>query len=268
MTLAAEHYRALLAQRELPQTMAAEDASQVLREIITDTQQLTLSQLSTSTERQLGSILFSHEAGLVSALGTVNEPTLKKQPSQTSSPLNITFLLLAILTAVAAAAMSWESNAYIWSIFMGCSALLSGGAYFTPRKKTPAQIEQGVDTRLLFGLAERRMEAIDRDLDAFLSIPTEAVGGDDSIVHLITLANKLKMEDPDSVPDELMTSITALSIANGYDFVEFCEETENLFDTMPTKRETRTIVPAVLKNGSLIARGMAIVTMTDEAEDA
>ena len=113
----------------------------------------------------------------------------------------------------------------------------------------------------LLSLISRRMEAIDRDLDAFLSIPAEANSSDDSMVHIITLANSLKRADADSVPDELMTAISALSLSKGYEFIDFSPESEAFFDTMPTKRETRTIVPAVVKDQVLIARGMAIVNI-------
>ncbi|MBQ3667741.1 MAG: hypothetical protein II920_00800, partial [Clostridia bacterium] len=130
------------------------------------------------------------------------------------------------------------------------------------------RVTQNVNMEQALLLASRRMEAIDRDLDAFLSIPTEGGDGDDSMVQIITLANSLKRADPDSVPDELMTAISALSLSRGYVFLDYNSETEAFFDTMPTKRETRTIVPAVLKDQTLVARGMAIVSMTGETEVA
>lgn len=267
MSLAAEHYRALLVEKKLPSAMNAEEAAQTLRDIVTETQQLTLSQLNTSTAKQLGSILFSHEGGLVSALGTINKPEIVKSPHRQKPVINLALLALGMLTAIAAVCLTWDAEQYLWSIFILFSALLFDGAYFAPRRQDKPELSQTVNTEQLFSLTERRMEAIDRDLDAFMSIPTEPMSADDSIVHLISLANKLKMEDPESVPDELMTAITALSISNGYDFIEYSDEVSDLFDVMPTKRESRTIVPAVMKNGSLIARGMAIVTMTPETED-
>jgi hypothetical protein len=119
----------------------------------------------------------------------------------------------------------------------------------------------------LLSLASRRMEAIDRDLDAFLSIPTEVSDADDSMVQIITLANSLKRGDPDSVPDELMTAISALSLSRGYQFLDYNAESEAFFDTMPTKRATRTIVPAVIRDKTLVARGMAIVSMGYTGEE-
>ena len=268
MSLAAEHYRALLEEKHLPAKMNAEDAVKLLREVVTDTQQLTLSQLPNSTARQLGSILFSHEAGLMAAFTTLNPPKIKKQKEERRLGLNPILLVLGLLMSAAAFYLGWDREFYILSLFVGAAALLSGGAYFVPKNQPKPVLEQTINTDALFSLVQRRMEAIDRDLDAFLSIPTGDAGGDDdAVVKLITLAIKLKIEDPDCVPDELMTAITALSIARGYEFLDYGEETEQYFDTMPTKRDTRTIVPAVLKNGNVIARGMAIVKMEAEAEE-
>lgn len=266
MSLAKEHYRALVESKPLPEQMDAIDAAATLKQLIGDTQQLTLSQLPSANARQLGSILFSHEAGLISALSTVNEPKIVKGKSRNIRSLNFVFIMLAMLTAIGAFYMVWQADLYLWALFIGASALLSGAAYFTPRKEEAPVIRQSVDMKALSALTERRMEAIDRDLDAFLSIPTESSGDDDAIVQIITLALGMKKQDPESVPDELMTAITTLSISRGYDFIDWTEDTEAFFDTMPTKRESRTIVPAVLKDGSLIARGMAIVKIDPNEE--
>ena len=162
---------------------------------------------------------------------------------------------------------TWTAKEYLWSVFILFAWILSAAAYFFPRKAVKEKLIQSVDTTALFSLAERRMEAIDRDLDAFLSIPTESTDSDDSVVRIITLAGSLKRADPESVPDELMTAITALSISKGYEYLEYTPENEALFDTMPTKRATRTIVPAVVKNKTLISRGMAIVSIGYSGED-
>ena len=266
MSLALEHYRALLQEKKLPESMETEDAARLLREVVTTTQQLTLSQLPSSNARQLGSILFSHEAGLVSALSTMNPPEIGRTEKNTPKQ-KLLMLGLSALLGLGALYFMWHAGEIIPALFVVAALGLAGYAFFAPAAKEKVTLRQSVNSDALFSLAERRMEAIDRDLDAFLSIPTDSGDGDDSIVQLIQLANKLKMQDADSVPDELMTSITALSIGKGYDFLDYTEETEGCFDTMPTKRETRTIVPAVTKNGTLIARGMAIVQMEREAED-
>ena len=64
-----------------------------------------------------------------------------------------------------------------------------------------------------------------------------------------------------------MTAITALSITKGYEFLEYTPDNEALFDTMPTKRATRTIVPAVVRDKQLISRGLAIVSIGYSGED-
>ena len=266
MSLAKEHFRALIESKPLPEQMDALDAAATLKQLIGDTQQLTLSQLPSANARQLGSILFSHEAGLISAFSTVNEPKVIRKKGGSVKSLNFLFIMLALLTAVGAFCMVWQADLYLWALFIGASALLSGAAYFAPRRDDAPAVRQSIDMKALTSLTERRMEAIDRDLDAFLSIPAEGSGDDDAIVQIISLAVSMKKQDPESVPDELMTAITTMSISRGYDFIDCTEETEAFFDTMPTKRESRTIVPAVLKDGALIARGMAIVKIDPNEE--
>ena len=266
MSLAKEHYRALIESKPLPEQMDALDAAATMKQLIGDTQQLTLSQLPSANARQLGSILFSHEAGLISAFATVNEPKVVKGKTHSVRSLNFLFIMLALLTAIGAFYMVWQADMYVWALFIGASALLSGAAYFAPRKEEAPVVRQSIDMNALSQLTERRMEAIDRDLDAFLSVPTEGSGDDDAIVQIISLAISMKKQDPESIPDELMTAITTLSISRGYDFLDWTEETEAFFDTMPTKRDSRTIVPAVLKDGQLIARGMAIVKIDPNEE--
>ena len=267
MSLALEHYRAIRERASYPDAMPAEEAMQALNGMLTETQQLTLSQLPTSTARQLGSILFSHEGGLVSAYSALNPPTLSKSGRRRFFSASLLFEALSLLTGLGALYFAWNEGKIFWGLFILCSVILGAVAYFLPRKGEDVRVSQSVDTNALFSLAERRMEAIDRDLDAFLSIPAEGGSSDDSIVRIITLAAGMKREDPDSVPDELMTAITALSITKGYEFLEYTPDNEALFDTMPTKRATRTIVPAVVRDKQLISRGLAIVSIGYSGED-
>ncbi len=267
MSLALEHFRAIREAGSYPSSMPVDDAIKALSAMLAETQQLTLSQMPTSTSRQLGSILFSHEAGLISAYSALNPPKLERRSTAGFFCFNLLFLALSLLVSLGAMYFTWTAKEFLWSAFILCAWVLCAVAYFLPRKNAKEKLIQSVDTAALFSLAERRMEAIDRDLDAFLSIPAENTDSDDSVVRIITLAGSLKRADPDSIPDELMTAITALSISKGYEFLEYTPENEALFDTMPTKRATRTIVPAVVKNKALISRGMAIVSIGYSGED-
>lgn len=257
MSLALDHFRALRESHKIPEEMTSEEASRYLTEMLSETQQLTLSQINSANARQLGSILFSHEAGLVSALNTAKEPRIKLP--RTRGKLNLWLTVAGLIVCLCSVCLLWEQDLPILSILTALGAATAGAGYFLPTHQGKPAVTQMTDTEALFSLAERRMEAIDRDLDAFLSIPTEGSDSDDSVVRIITLANSLRRQDPESVPDELMTAITSLSISKGYDFIDYTPEMEQFFDIMPTKRETRTIVPAVVKENSLIAKGMAVV---------
>ena len=265
MALATEHFRALREGGRFPEALPPQEAAQTLNQMISETQALTLSQLPTSNAKQLGSILFSHEGGLISAFDTLNLPQIRREKGK---PFNLNLLLVALgaLIALAAVYMMWQEKKIVWALFVVVSAALSLVGYFLPRNDRRAEAVDSVDMNALLSLAERRMQAIDRDLDAFLSIPAENTEGDDSMLRIITLAAGLKREDPSSVPDELMTAITALSISKGYDFLEYTEDNKALFDVMPTKRQTRTIVPAVVKEGQLVAKGMAILNIAENGE--
>lgn len=266
MALATEHYRALLEETDLKKLKDAEATANALRKIVADTQQLTLSQLNDSVSRQLGSILFSHEAGLVSALSAVNPPEINiKKPK--GFPASAVFALCGVLITAAATSLAWGRNEILLGILSLCGAILCALAGFWPHKKPEVTAAQSVDAEALFRLTERRMEAIDRDMEAFMRLPTVDDDADEGVLQLILKAITLKREDPDSVPDELMTAITAITISRGYRFLEYTGEEDMFFDIMPTKRETRTIVPAVVKDDRLIARGMAIVRIEQPLEE-
>ncbi len=265
MSLAAEHFKALTEDADIKNIKDADEAAAALRKLFGDTQALTLSQINDSTARQLGSILFSHEAGLVAALGTVNPPEVKIRSSNVVSK-NTFIFLASLLIALAACAAAWKGGEYIIAVLLGAAEIVSGFGVFWPRKAPTVEVKQTLNTEALVYLAERRMEAIDRDLEAFLNLPSGDSDSDDGVLHLITKAVSLKREDPSSVPDELMTAITALTISRGYTLMEYSDDAEAFFDIMPTIRDTRTIVPAVLKGDRLISRGMAIAHIDDEKE--
>lgn len=266
MPLAAEHFRALMENRPLKSCEDAASAADNLKKMIADTQQLTLSQLDDSIARQLGSILFSHEAGLISALSTVNPPDIKVKRAK-GFPTPLAFGLCALLITAGAAFSAWKNADLLTAFLAAVGVILTAIATFLPRKKPEIKVSQTIDGDALFRLAERRMEAIDRDLEAFLSLPAAGGSDDEGVLALITLAVTLKREDPDTVPDELMTAITALTISKGYTFLEYDGTNDAYFDIMPTKRAARTIAPAVLKGDRLVSRGMAIVQLEEASED-
>ncbi len=268
MALAYEHFQALRETKNIPAVLGNEEAARTVNELITECRQLTVSQLPTSNAKQLCSILFSHEGGLIAALSVFKEPKISKQSSGTKKHLKLICILVSALLALAAIYLLWNTGTgdrIVHCLFVVAAELFALLGYFLPRAKEAYIASQTVDMDSLLSLVSRRMEAIDRDLDAFLSIPTETDSTDDSMVQIITLANSLKRQDAGSVPDELMTSISALSLSKGYQFLDFTPENEAFFDTMPTKRETRTIVPAVIKEQTLVARGMAIVNLGSAA---
>ena len=266
MSLAAEHFRALSENINYSALKKTEDIQAELRRVITDTQQLTLSQMDDSLSRQLGSILFSHEAGLISALSTINPPEIKWHKTKKLT-LSSLFALFGLVTGACALALIFENGKFFIFILALLSMALFVMSILWPKEKPRAEIYESVNAKSLFLLAERRMEAIDRDLEAYMNIPGSNQDEDEGVLQLITKAVGMKREDPQSVPDELMTSIVALSIARGYSLFDYNGENEEYFDIMPTIRMTRTIVPALVKNGKLLSKGLAIEHMQEEAED-
>ena len=266
MALAAEHFRALKENVKFETLTKTEDIQSELRRVIADTQQLTLSQMDDSLSRQLGSILFSHEAGMISALSAINPPQIRWHKKRTLS-LSHMFLLFGVISAVCALSLIFRDGKIFMLILALLSSVLMLTAYLWPREKPTADIYQSVNAESLFLLAERRMEAIDRDLEAYLSIPGGSPDEDEGVLQLIMKAVSMKREDPDSVPDELMTSITSLSIQRGYSMLEYTGDNHEYFDVMPTIRQTRTIVPALMKNGRMLSKGLAIENMQENSEE-
>ena len=257
MSLAAEHFKALTENVNYDALKSTEDIQSELRRVITDTQQLTLSQMNDSLSRQLGSILFSHEAGLISALSAINPPEIKWRKTKLLS-LATLFALLGLIAGLGVLFLIYKSAKWYVFILALVSLVLFVLSFLWPKEKPKADIGQSVNAKALFLLTERRMEAIDRDLEAYLNIPGKNQDEDEGVLQLITKAVGMKREDPDSVPDELMTAITALSIQRGYSLYDYDGTNDEYFDVMPTIRQTRTIVPALIKNGRVLSKGLAI----------
>ena len=266
MSLAEEHFKALTENVNYQNLKKTEDIQSELRRIITDTQQLTLSQMEDSLSRQLGSILFSHEAGMISALSAINPPEIKWHKTKLLS-LPALFSLFGVISGICALALIYNSGKLLVFILALLSLILFVVSALWPREKPTADIYQSVNAKALFMLAERRMEAIDRDLEAYMNIPGSNQDEDEGVLQLITKAVSMKREDPDGVPDELMTTITALSISRGYSLFEYNGENDEYFDIMPTIRETRTIVPALVKNGRVLSKGLAIEHTEETPEE-
>lgn len=257
MSLAAEHFKALTENVNYSNLKNTEEIQSELRRVITDTQQLTLSQMDDSLTRQLGSILFSHEAGLISALSAINPPEIKWSKTKKLT-LPSLFALFGVISGICALTLIFNNGKFLHFLIALLSAALFVLSALWPKERPTADIHQSVNAKALFMLAERRMEAIDRDLEAYMSIPGNNQDEDEGVLQLISKAVGMKREDPDSVPDELMTAITALSIARGYSLFDYNGENDEYFDVMPTIRETRTIVPALVKNGRVLSKGLAI----------
>jgi len=257
MSLAAEHFKALTENINYQNLKNTEEIQSELRRVITDTQQLTLSQMDDSLSRQLGSILFSHEAGLISALSAINPPEIKWHKTKKLT-LSSLLALFGAISGVCALILIFNSGKFFVFLLALLSVALFVISALWPREKPTADIYQSVNAKALFLLAERRMEAIDRDLEAYMNIPGNHQDEDEGVLQLITKAVGMKREDPDSVPDELMTAITALSIARGYSLFDYNGVNDEYFDVMPTIRQTRTIVPALVKNGRVLIKGLAI----------
>ncbi|MBQ3669095.1 MAG: hypothetical protein II920_07715, partial [Clostridia bacterium] len=138
MALAYEHFKALREKKEIPAELPAEDASRVLNELVTECRQLTMSQLPTSSSKQLCSILFSHEGGFISAYSTLSEPKVTKDRAAQKKSFNLIFILVSLLVAVAGVYVIWNSGAkdrFIYCLFAVAAEALALLGFFLPRSK-------------------------------------------------------------------------------------------------------------------------------------
>ena len=123
MAIASEHFRALRESSRIAEALPPREAAQTLNAMISETQALTLSQLPTSNAKQLGSILFSHEGGLISAFDTLNPPQIKRQKGKPFT-VNLLFTALSVLIALAAVYLMWHEKKIVWGLFVIVSAAL------------------------------------------------------------------------------------------------------------------------------------------------
>ncbi len=264
MLSAYEQFLELKPQAPLNEDQTTEQSLQSARELVMRVQQKTLSAIEESIPRQMGGMLFAHTLKALQAPQIFDEPKLYQQAG---SEKGKTPAILFAIFATGFAAFSifqMKEQDLLWPMLCQLAALVLWVLAFflthKPAKKAEYKIVTKVDHEKLMALIGEQMHLIDRDLEALLSLcvmdnPQEI---SDSALDAMMKIYEIQAQSPEQSP-EISQAIGYYLKQNGLIQVEYTLHNAPMFQALPTKGATRTLVPALLKENRMVRQGLAIV---------
>ncbi len=166
-----------------------------------------------------------------------------------------------------------------WALIAG-AFVAAGIALFTARSRGRAggpDLEDEVrvtlrpDVDKLFQVLDGQMRAIDRFMNDFAYLNEQTMGKgktpDGKAVTLVADMLEALYECDDEAREAAGAAAGRMLQGLGMEAVEYSDQTRNLFTTLPSKTETRTMVPAILsaEDHRLLKRGVAAVRLAEGA---
>ena len=267
-----QEQRALLTNVITAQTPLA-DAVRHLRHALLQTEQNALAAISDDTLRQQAGVLTNCLKGSLHLLETTAAGkawvSLKERHSKKT---NSSFLLCAL--AAIGLLIVWCILKGYWGLTVLAGVALSAAfaGYIADKKQRSSfpvddniQVSVGVSPERLFSVLDAQITAIDRYLDDFAYLNSQARGdGKNADPVLLSRASEL-LEALGDCDEE--TRCAAEDAANqllsklGMRAVLYTEENSRLFNILPSKSLTRTLSPAIIATDDqrLLRRGTAAV---------
>lgn len=236
----------------------------IARELVTRIQQKTLSSISDSLVRQISGMLFSHTFKALDFIDIQGEPEVyEKVAAEEAGRNGLPIAILATLVSAFSVYLLRQAN-LLMPLFCQLAALVLWViAFFLGRpkkKKTEFKVDLPIDFDKLMTFIGAQMQLIDQNIEALLDL-YRADGSQeisesalDALMKIYELQNQKGEDTP-----EILQAITRYLKENSLSTVEYTIHNAPMFQTLPTLSETRTLVPALLKNNRMVRQGLAIV---------
>lgn len=240
-----------------------------VRHAVLQTEQNALAELSDDVLRQQAGVLMScikNSIALMEVPMTSEVWTAQKQdePVRKHSPFVLIFSgLMLLLLVVCILVRSWLCA------LLGVCALISGLIAMFPRKQAAASPDQEVrvtlkpDSERLFAILDGQMRAADRYLNDYSYLNDQLRGTSectdpDVVLRTADLLEALyECDETQRAPAD--DAVRRLMECLGLRAVDYSPQTSKLFNVLPSKNTTQTIVPAILSISEqrLLKRGTA-----------
>lgn len=243
-----------------------QDAIRDIRFLLNRVQHQVLASQGDSFHRQMYGILFSHAQRQYDLPDAYDEPKAWiEKPETADRRKTLRSLLMAagiLLFALCCVQLYFKREILL---MLGCmaSAALVGLYFILAPKATPDRIHltQRINAERLLAQLAASMRAIDRDMESIdLLLPGEGQARlPDDVLEIAAKALEIERAGVEPLPQSLRYAVDALLVQQDITLVEYTPENAPLFQTLPTQRDTRTLAPAMLREGHLVRAGMAIV---------
>lgn len=245
-----------------------EQRLQSARETILKVRQATLPAIADNASRQLGGMLFSNALMALKSPFIFGEPRVFEEALGGRQKNPGVFLAICATALQALAVFLTREQQLFWPMLLQLAALVFFGLTFffafKPGKKASYRVDMAIDPEKLDALICELMHMIDRDLEAVLSLacmenPQEI---SDSALDAMMKIYETEAQAAHKSP-EITQAIAYYLKQNGLTQVEYTPHNAPMFQTLPTRAATRTLVPALLKDHLMVRQGLAIVKKED-----
>lgn len=187
--------------------------------------------------------------------------------------------VVALLAQLAAGIYAYFTGQLIvWLLLLG-ALVVTGIALITAGKSRKRELPQDEvrvtlhpDQERLFGLMDAQMHAIDRYVSDFAYLNEQSLGRqkapDSKAVTLVADMLEALYECDDEARAGAGAAAIRMLEGLGLEAVEYSPESRHLFTTLPSKTETRTMIPAIVlrDDHKLLRRGTAAVRLSGAQE--
>ena len=256
------------------------DLVYALRHTLAQVEQNVMAEQTDDLLRQQIGILFSCCKTSVNLLDvSITAKVWVAQPLEKPKGKKKTLLwVLALLLQAAAGVCCYLAGQWIvWLLLagaLGLSIAALAGEGRQEKNDTPdaeTKVTLRPDAEKLMAAIDVQLRAVDRYMNDFMYLneqmkSTNDKGPDEQMIALAANMLEALYEQDDEVRKETVCATGHMMRSIGVDIVEYSQAECGLFTTLPSKNETRTMIPAMVAAGDkqLIRRGMAAVKADGE----
>lgn len=264
MTLCQDTFEAMRADTHLAPDADAQKALEAARALLTHVKLRVLPDMPDALTRQMGGILFSHAASTLDKNLCLLEPEIWEESGGAPKKAPVYgFAGAGILMALCGLTL-WNDKAYLLAAASFAALVLMSAGFWLQKKareKKRQRVILRVDWESLMDLLAGQMLLIDRDLEALASLMPDGAAGEVSDSALDALMKVYEVQSREKWPHpEIRQAVEHFFNLNGILEVAYTSHNAPLFQTLPTKGASRTLIPALIKNNVLIRQGLAVTT--------
>lgn len=274
MTSAYETYRTLSDSAARAENASVQDTLRDARFLINRVQHQVLAAQPDGFRRQLCGILFAHTLQAFDLANVYDTPeawTQRDEETGRHKGLRTAALAGACVLFLLCCVQLYFIREILLLVGFAAAAFLVFACWALREKPKPERIHltQRINAGRLDAYLEACMRAIDRDMEALdLLLPSDLQAPSDEMLDIAAKVLEIDRAGVEPLPASIRHAVDSLLVQQGITLVEYTEDNAPLFQTLPTQRASRTLVPAMLRGDHLARAGLAILTTQQAQEEA